>query len=106
MITKAGGTTAATPKYLGRFAQVTQARSDYHLAQLLGVSKQAISYYRHGKRTISPQVAAVIAYHLGAELGPILGELELERQRRRKGFASGTVALPRSRRAPYQGRLV
>jgi transcriptional regulator with XRE-family HTH domain len=66
------------------------AGSDGKLAAALGVSRQVVSDWRHGRRTATPEDQALLAAH--ADLDPIL-ELARATVRKHEGTAKGDLLM-------------
>ena len=73
-----------TQTLLNRYANKVGAKSDYRLAKTLGVTPQAVSLWRHGKRSIGAKSARLIAAELGLDLAKVLAALDRERERNGK----------------------
>jgi DNA-binding transcriptional regulator YdaS (Cro superfamily) len=62
------------------------AGSDYKLAQTLGVGRQVVSNWRHGRKTATPEDQVLIAGVAGLDVTPILARAIVEKH---EGTAKG-----------------
>lgn len=68
-----------TPEYLDAIRRRYKLTSDYQVHRLLGVSKQSITHYRHGKSYPADEVAARIAMLLDLDPLQVLADVHAER---------------------------
>jgi len=76
-------TVSTTSALLDRAKEVLDIRSDYMLAKRLGITQQAVSYYRNGKSMPAPEVTALLAEILKQPPLELIAMIEEERERQR-----------------------
>lgn len=65
--------------YIDRATKAGVIRSDNDLAKRLGVTRQAVSKWRHGERSPSADEARALAELIGAPAGMVMAECEAQR---------------------------
>lgn len=71
-----------TRDYLARCKRVHHIESDYALAKLLGVSRQAVSNWQRGQFTLGNRDCYKVAELLGMDPALIIADMEAERAER------------------------
>lgn len=80
-----------TTDFLNAIQQRNGLPSDYALSKFLGITKQAVSNYRHGKSFLDTDQAMKVAELLEMPPGYVLASIEAERADRMKKGAAGTA---------------
>lgn len=73
-----------TAEYLDEIKSKTGIESDYGVAMKLGLSRFAVSNYRHCKNAFDNHTCLIVARTLGTPLEQVIADMELQREKDEK----------------------